>query len=326
MRTQKFGLNRLQWILIGALVLQVILAIVVNLPRDTQATGGPLLEGFDPTTITEVWIENPSGGQIHLQKVAGDWVLPERGNHPVMGSNVTELLNKIENITTNRLVTQTEASHAQLMVAEDDFMSKVILAESGGKSQILYLGSSGGSGATHIRQAGHDQVYLTAELTSWEVTPTMSSWIDTSYLSLVQDQILGIRVENANGTFEFSKDAEGTWTYAGLADGDVFDVESFQTTAGRLSAIRMVETLGPEVDPSLGFGDPAATVVVEIQDETESTNQVTLMIGSELGGNYAVKSSSSPYYVKVSSTYVTSWVEMDHAGLLMVEPTPTPQP
>lgn len=326
MKKQKFSMNRLQWILTGALALQVILAVLVNLPQSTQASGGPLLEGYDPTNIVEILIENQTGDQLHLKRGDGSWVLPEKGNFPVKVDKVTELLEKIKKVQTNRLVTRTAASHSQLMVAQDDFMTKIVLKEAGGGTYRLFLGTSGGFGATHIRRSGTDQVYLTAELASWEVSTSLSSWIETGYLSLEQDQIQAISVQNSNGTFKFVKGTEGTWAYEGLGESEEFDADAFQTTVSRLASLRMVEPLGVEEKPSYQLEEPSATVVLVFQNETESTSQVTLTIGGKLDGNVAAKASNSPYYVKIAQVNVTSLVEMDHEGLLVVEPTPTPTP
>lgn len=324
MNTQKFGLNRLQWILAGVLAVQIILAVVVNLPRSTQASSGPLLKEYDPNTIVEILIENQSGEQFHIKKADGAWVLPEAGNYPVQVDKVTELLEKIKNVRANRMVTQTAASHSQLLVTEDDFMSKIILNEAGGKSYRLFLGSSGGAGATHIRISGNNQVYLTADLTSWEVSPTLSSWINTEYLTLNQEQIQSVSVQNANGTFTFTKAADGEWLYDSVGDGETFDADAFQTTINRLASLRMLEPLGTEADSSLGFEEPGAITVFELQDETGSTSQLTLIIGGRLADNYAAKASNSPYYVKIAPIYATSLLEMDHASLMVADPTPTP--
>jgi hypothetical protein len=326
MNTQKFGLSRLQWILIGVLAVQIILTIVVSLPRGTRAASGPLLEGYDPSTVTEVLIENQSGEQVHLKTIDGVWVLPEAGNFPVNGDKVTELLEKIGKVQTNRLVAQTAASHNQLSVAEDNFIAKIILNEADGKSYHLFLGSSGGAGATHIRLSGNDPVYLTDQLASWEVSPTLSSWIDTEYLTLDQTQIQALSIQNANGTFKFTKGTDGKWVYEGLGEGETFNTSSFQSTIDRLTALRMLEPLGTEADPSLGFEEPAAAAVFELQGENETTSQVTLIIGGRLGENYAAKASNSSYFVKIAPTYATPLLEMDHASLLVTEPTPTPTP
>jgi len=326
MNTQKFGLNRLQWILVGVLIVQIILAIVVSLPRGTQASSGPLLQGYDPATVSEILIENQSGDQIHLKNMDGAWVLPDAGNFPVEGDKVTGLLEKIGKVQTNRLVTQTAASQRQLSVAEDNFVSKIILIEPEGKSYHLFLGSSGGAGATHIRVSGSDQVYLTDQLASWEVSPTLSSWINAEYLTLDQTQIQALSIQNGNGIFKFTKGTDDNWVYEGLGEGETFDTSSFQSTLTRLASTRMLEPLGTEADPSLGFEEPGATAVFELQGENESGSSITLVIGGRLGENFAAKASNSPYYVKVAPTYATPLLDMDHAGLLMTEPTATPTP
>ena len=88
----------------------------------------------------------------------------------------------------------------------------------------------------------------------------------------------------------------------------------------------LVEPLSTEADPSLGFEEPGATAIFTLQDETENTSQLTLTIAGRLGDNYAAKASISPYYVKIAPIYASSLLEMDHAGLLVAEPTPTPTP
>ena len=103
-------------------------------------------------------------------------------------------------------------------------------------AQRLFLGTSGGAGATHIRHSVNDRVYLTADLAAWEVSPTLSSWIDTTYLTLNQDHIQSFSVENANGTFKFIKEDDGLWTYAGLGEGEEFDADALQTTISRLAS------------------------------------------------------------------------------------------
>jgi hypothetical protein len=324
MKIQRLGLSKLQWFLVGALALQVILAVVLNLPQRTQPSSGPLLEGYDPAKIIEILIENESGDQLHLQKAEGQWAIPEKGNFPVKFETVTDMLDGVKSIQTNRMVTKTAASHSQLKVADDEFVSKIILKEGGGKTYRLFLGSSGGAGATHVRLSGQNQVYLTADLSSWEVSPALSSWIETNYVTLVQDQIHSITVQNSFGIFIFTKGEDGEWIYENLVEGEEFDIESFKTTVNRLISLRMVEPLGTVANPVWGLDEPGAVAIFELQDDTGSSSQFTLSIGAILGGNFAAKASSSPYYVKIAPVYANSLLDMEHESLLVVEPTPTP--
>jgi hypothetical protein len=86
----------------------------------------------------------------------------------------------------------------------------------------------------------------------------------------------------------------------------------------------MIEPLGTDANPVWGLEEPGAIAVFELQDDAGSTSQFTLSIGGLLGGNYAAKATGSPFYVKIAPVYANNLLEMDHAGLLLVEPTPTP--
>lgn len=320
MNTRTLGLSRFQWILAGVLVVQIVLAIVLNLPQSTRAESRPLVEDFDPFVIVDILIEDQSGQELHMTQVEGQWELPEAGNYPVNGAKVFEVLGKIQNIKTDRLVTQTAASHKQLQVTENDFQGRVTLTNTNGKSQIVYIGSSAGSGATHVRLDGMNQVYLTSELTSWEVTPTVSTWIDTTYVTLDEDQLQTLRVENANGTISFKKDESGAWTLDDLAEAETFDSTALQTTLNRFITLRMIEPLGRTAEASWGLDQPLATAVFGLSDGTT----VNIEIGTALDdGNYVAKAATSPYYVSIATVTADSLINMDRASLL-VQPTPTP--
>lgn len=322
MNTRTPRLSRFQWILAGLLVVQIILVVVLNLPRSARTESSLLVENFDPARVVDVLIENQAGQELHMAKVNGQWELPEAGNYPVNAQKVAEVLGKIQNIKTDRLVTQTASSHKQLQVAQSDFQSRVTLEDSDGKSLILYIGSAAGSAATHVRLDGMDQVYLTGELTSWETAPTVSSWIDTTYVTLDLDQVQTIRVVNTSGTYNFTKDEIGTWTLDDLVEGESLDSTTLETTINRFGTLRMVEPLGRQAGASWGLDQPLATAVFESADGTK----VSITIGAVLGdGNYAAKASNSPYYVSLAAITAESLINMDRTSLL-VQPTPTPVP
>lgn len=314
------GLSRFQWILAGALLVQVILAVVVNLPRTARTESSLLVADFDPAQVVDLLIENQAGMQLHMTEVNGQWELPEAGNYPVNSQKVSEVLGKIQNITTDRLVTQTAASHQQLQVSENNFLGRLTLTGSDGKPRILYVGSAAGSGATHVRLDGMDQVYLTGELASWEVSPTVSSWIDTAYVNLDTGQLQAVSVENARGTFNFIKNENGAWSLDDLAEGEVLDSTALETTLNRFNTLRMAAPLGTQADASWGLDQPQATAVFESADGTE----LSITIGAVLeDGNYAAKASNSPYYVSIPAITADSLINMDRTDLL-VQPTPTP--
>jgi hypothetical protein len=83
--------------------------------------------------------------------------------------------------------------------------------------------------------------------------------------------------------------------------------------------------LGNAEIASYGLAQPAAlaTLMVKSGDATKS---VTVAVGAKDAADsaYTVKSSDSPYYVKVAESDVKDLVEKKRAGFLGVSPTPTP--
>lgn len=313
-------MNKSSQILAIALVVQIVLAAVVFWPRAaSSAASGPLLPNFKAADVTSLIISDGQGNKLTLAKNGDKWVLPEADDFPVDGAKVTPLLDKIEQVKTNRLVTQTEGSHARLKVAANDFTSLVEVKLSDGASHKLYLGSSAGAGATHVRADDHPEVYLTGDLASFDANAQAASWIETLYFSVPQTATTSLTLENANGTFEFVKDGE-KWSLKDLAAGETFNENNFTTLFSQAGGIRMIEPIGQKEEASFGLDKPLATLTLKTADKT-----YTLQIGAKDDkGNYVVKSAESPYYVRVAEFTAKNFIEKQRADFLQAPPTAEP--
>ncbi|MDH4136910.1 MAG: DUF4340 domain-containing protein, partial [Anaerolineae bacterium] len=267
-------------------------------------------------------IADADGNSIQLKKVSENWVLPDADDYPAQADKITPLLDKIVGLTTGRLVTRTDASHKRLQVAPDDFMSRIDFETADGTKGTLYLGSSPRYGATHFRVDGQSETYLTSELSAWETKTDAASWVDTVYLSVPQDDITKLTLENANGTFTFTKDDEGTWTMDGLAADETLDEAKVTSLIQRAATVNMIQPLGKEEQAAYGMDEPNAVVTLKTGDKT-----ITLRVGAQdpTDKSYVVISSESPYYVRVSEYSVKSLVEDTRDDFLQVPPTPTPE-
>ena len=87
---------------------------------------------------------------------------------------------------------------------------------------MLYLGGSAGADTVYARLDGDDKAYLGAGLSAWEASSQVSGWIDASYVSVPQEDLIRIKVSNANGSFEFER-TDGSWRYLGLPEGETFE-------------------------------------------------------------------------------------------------------
>ena len=307
--------NRLQQILLIVLVVQIALAVWIFWPQTAVSqVSGPLLGDFSTDSVTGLTI-NDSDNSLTLAKQDGTWVLPNAGDFPVNEEPVTTLLENIEKVETNRLVTQTDTSHRRLQVADDEFNRLLEITLSDDTTRDLYVGSSAGAGATHVRVDGQSEVYLTGDLTAFDINPQASGWIETLYFTVPQTAPTKLTLENGNGTFEFVNDGE-SWTLSDLADDETFNETAFTTMLNQLTSVRMVEPVGTEAQADFGLDAPQATATLETAAET-----YTLEVGAKNpadSDDYIFKASNSPYYVRVASFTGDNLIDKTQADFLEV--------
>jgi len=316
-------MNKTNRILIILLVVQLILAglmLLLNRPgAASEAT--PLLPNVTADAVSRLVIQDAEGGRLALARQGDGWMLPDAGNFPAQADAITPLLEKILAIDTARLVAETADSHGRLEVAEDTFVRRVELTTADGQTYVLFIGSAPQPRATNVRLDGQDQVYLAADLTSFDANTEASGYIDTAYFSVSPDQVVGITLENANGVLRLVKDATGAWALTDLAAGEQMDAAAVTALLNQAASIRLTEPLGLAVKPEYGMDAAQATITLTLQDGTEQT--VRIGAKDEATGAYVIGSSQSPYLVLAAEFSVKDLVEKARAGFVVV-PTPTP--
>jgi hypothetical protein len=318
-------MTRLHQILIGILAAQLVLVgLVFFLPRPGQATAAPLLGEVKAEDITSLVIWDDQGKTIRLAKTASGWVLPEAGDFPADTAKITPVTVKLAGLKTGRLVAQNEANFKRLQVADDTFQRKIEIGTAGGAPRILYLGSSAGGRATHMRLGDGKDVYIGADLTAYDVNADAASWINAGYVEVPQADITSLTLANANGQFVFEKNAQGQWTMQGLRPGEVFSTNNFSTVLTYASSIRMTKPLGRTDESTYGMAQPSAVVTLKTTTGgQEQTRTLTIGARDAVDSSYVIKWSESPYFVKVADYSVKDLVERSKANFLQ-QPTPAP--
>ncbi|MFN2290133.1 MAG: DUF4340 domain-containing protein [Anaerolineae bacterium] len=323
-------MNRLNRILVGILALQLVLAVVVFWPRSASSGEGTesLFPGVEADQIQEITLTDAQGTAITLAKRDGSWVLPDADDYPADPELVEPLVDGLAALNTDRLVTQTSASHERLQVAEDDFQRRIDFQMADGSTHRVYLGSAPSYGVAHVRADGQDEVYLTSDLSAQDAGVQASSWVDTSYFSVPQEEVVTVTVENAQGTLEFQKEGE-SWTLVGLAPDDTLNEGMARSFVNRAISISLLRPLGREELDAYGMQEPNAVVTIRAQAEGEDATErtYTLQVGAQdpEDSGYVVKSSESPYYVQVREFSVQDIVEKGYEDFIEVPPTPTPE-
>ena len=326
-------MNKLNRILIVILVLQLGLAAIVLWPRRaTTEEGQSLFPDLEANRVVRVTISGADGSRIELAKDGGDWVLPEADGYPVQSSEVLAMLAKIAGLRTGQPVTETSGSHERLGVADEAFERRVEITLDDGTRHTLYVGTSPTFGAAHVRAAGQDEVYLASNLSASDVGVLATDWSDRVYLSIPQDQVRRLNLQNQNGEFTFVRldgggeltPAQETWSMADLAEDETLNTSAVQTLLSRASSVNLLHPLGTEEKAAYGMDNPTAVVTLRAQSE-EGTKNYTLRVGAKdpEDNSYVVISSESPYYVRVSEFAVQRFVEAIREDF--IEPPPTPE-
>lgn len=261
-------ISRTNQVLSLALIVQLVIGILLFIPDDSDSSSaaGPLLAGFEAETVVNLTIKDSDDNTVVLHKNdQGDWVLPDKDDYPAQNTRVQQLLNGLEALNRNRLIARNTASHSRLGVSGNDFerLIEIEMADSG--TRTIYLGTSAGASAAHVRLGDEDTVYLTSEMAAWEIPARLASWINTTYFSVPRDAITTLQIENANGVYQLQKTGD-SWSLVGLTDDETFDPESVTALLGSVSTIRMTEPLGKEADPSWNMAEPVAKITLTVEE------------------------------------------------------------
>ena len=322
-------MNRRNRILAALLAAQIVIAALVFVPRliPTSAGGAPLFGTLKTTDIVGFTVQDTTGSSVEVSKQNEAWVLPASDNYPANQSDIESFLDKVVAIKTDALVTRTSASHKQLQVADDTYARRVDLKLADGSTRTLLIGSASGASASYVRAGGQDAVYLAPNVASYSVGVNASGWVSSSlYLSFAQDKVTAVTLQNAQGSWNFTQDAQKQWTMAGLAAGDKFNPDSVTTLLATLSNVAMLQPLGKANKPEYGLDKPQAVIALTLQDSiTATAKTITLSVGAKdpKDNSYVVFSSESPYYVRVAQFTVEGLVAKKRDDF-MATPTPAP--
>ncbi len=112
----------------------------------------------------------------------------------------------------------------------------------------------------------------------------------------------------------------------GLAEDETFDTSSITSLVSRVSSVRLLRPLGKETKEEYGLQEPNAVLVLHARSEEGTQTTYMLHVGakSEEDNSYVLKSSESPYYVRVAEYTAKDWVEKTRDGFLELPPTPEP--
>ncbi len=295
-------------ILLGVQIL--LIAGIYGANRRPAPVSEPLLPGLTPETVVALTVADAEGNAVRLARRGSEWVLPDADEFPALADRVTRLLEKLAGQRTRRLVARTPGSFARLGVDATDFVRRLEVELEDGTAYTLFLGTVPRPRTIHVRRADQEAVFLAVNLSEMDANPRPSAWINTAYFMASRESMVALTLENRQGRLEFLRQEDGSWTLAGLQEGEEFLQNNLESMLTTLTGLHMVRPLGKTSRPEYGLDDPAAVITLVTEEEGRRTTH-TLRIGAydPEDRQYVLASSDSDYIVRVADYTVERFVD-----------------
>ena len=226
-------MTRLNQILSGLFAVQVMVAAGIYIGSQTTSAEKPkiaLLEA-EQGQVDHITVENGDGKQAVLTKVDGQWQLPDYHQLPAKQGKVAQVLAKLSSTKTGWPVATSASSQDRFKVSENNFQSRITLAQGDKELQQLYLGSSPGFRRLHVRRGEEQEVYA-VELDAHNYPVDAEKWLDRT---LVQPKGDIIALEGPD--FMLGKQ-DGEWKLA-EAEGELV-TEKLDELVSALTSINVL--------------------------------------------------------------------------------------
>jgi hypothetical protein len=327
-------INLTNIILLVVLLAQIAVTTYLFWPSQAATLNGdPILAGVTPDAVTALTITDTDGKSVSFSKEGDIWTLADTDGYPARSEKISEILGKLVAINTDRLVTQTAGSHDRLQVDEGNYVRKVDITTASG-TQTLYLGSSTGASATHVRAANADATYLTSEVATWELDTLPTTWIEVAYYQVPKEQITEVTLDNANGSLTFVRgggENGDEWTLADATADEPVAPANINTLIDRIATLNLHTVLGKSEAPEYGLDAPLATLTVTTSEATTDTTSAatkttTLVVGAkdEETNTYYLKSSDSEFYVRLAAFTGDEFVNKQRSDFMVQSTEATP--
>jgi hypothetical protein len=288
-------MSRTQLYLVGLLIVQVLLILLVRSPFSKASAGVearallPVLEAITPNRLE---ILGPDDESIRLAREGESWRVESLDGFPADDEKVEELLSNLADLRVRRPVVSSGRYHETFKVADDVYERRIRLwAVAGSDAEVdLFIGSSPNFRTSHVRRAGEDAVYEVRGLSSYDVRPASSGWIERELVQTDETRVVGFTLSNESGSFELVRE-DGIWKHSLPERDDTLDQGKVEAFVRTVSSVRLDDAVGPVDSAAHGFTSPAATLVLRWSDTLEEVDgegavrELTLTIGQQLPDN-----------------------------------------
>lgn len=285
-----------KWITIlsALLILQIVLAVSLNLAREDYRAFDPQekLLSFDAGTVDGIQIDGEGEEGLVLKKRDGLWQLPALSGFPADQGSVDRLLEKLAGLEKGWPVATTAGAARRFKVAEAAFERRLTLSQGGETRATLYVGTSPGFRKVHVRVPDQDDIHA-VEFSAFEAGVKPGDWTDKAALAHKAADIL--RAELPGFTLQRQ---DGRLTVDGLREGEETVEDEAKRLLDGLSGLRIRAVLGTEAKPEYRQGEPALRYTLGLGS---GEAQTYVFSKPEGGDHYVLKASHRDEFFSVDA-------------------------
>jgi hypothetical protein len=261
------------------------------------------LPADDADKITKIEIKNAGKGEVVLEKQGEAWTLTKPVDYPANQQNVKTLIDNVKEIRVKDSIDTGKSQYATYDL-EDDKAVHVQLFKDSTKDVDLYFGKSGTRGQM-TRIADKDGVYVASGYSNYLYTRDVKDWRDRDVLKFEDANVVSVSLNNANGSFSFSKGEGDKWT--GTFKGrpiNGFDPEKVKDMLRVYKGLNADDFAEADKGPADTGLDKPASLAFKLKDEGGT---IKIDVGKEVTGKgrYAQKEGNPTVFIL--STYVSDW-------------------
>ena len=249
----------------------------------------PLL-ALDEESMDVVTIEQQGEAALRVVRKEAGWVLPEKGDFPVMSAKFEKFTEKLLGAKRSWPVGKTLVAARQLKVMPDHFERRVKFLRGTDVLGDVFLGTSPGFRRIHARLEGDKHTYA-IDFNAFDAPVDADQWYDTEILKTAVEEIARIDL----GAYAL-KAGDGEFQVEGLKKNEETYAEPVRQLVERVAEVGFKEVLSGDGKTLFDKGKPIVEYTIETRDGSTIKHTVAAPRNSD---HYILKSSAQPHYFGV---------------------------
>ncbi len=191
-----------QWMLLALLVAQIIFIIWSRVDGSSDESDQQAIINLERSQVKQVLIEKKNFPEFKMQRLSGNWVLPDRNNTKVSTEKVDVFLTKLLRIKSSWPIANTQTSIQEFHVAASNYVAKIELNSNTEQHVALFLGLSPGVNSTYARIDGTNAVYK-IPFNTLDLSINHNDWLNEE-----DSQPQSVGLENVNNPIDSNSQLE----------------------------------------------------------------------------------------------------------------------